>query len=68
VKGPAAKAKVETTADAQGLLSQKLDAMLKDADGELMASLGNSIKILNQLLKLFLLLMELLLLKNIVKN
>jgi hypothetical protein len=24
-----AKAKVETTADAQGLLSQKLDAMLK---------------------------------------
>jgi gliding motility-associated protein GldL len=30
VKGPAkAKAKVETTADAQGLLSQKLDAMLK---------------------------------------
>jgi gliding motility-associated protein GldL len=28
VKGPA-KAKVETTADAQGLLSQKLDAMLK---------------------------------------
>jgi hypothetical protein len=33
----------------QGLLSQKLDAMLKDAkiDGELMASLGNSIKILN---------------------
>lgn len=32
--------------DAQGLLSKKLDAMLKDAkiDGELMASLGNSIK------------------------
>jgi hypothetical protein len=30
VKGPAkAKEKVETTADAQGLLSQKLDAMLK---------------------------------------
>lgn len=45
LKGPA-KAKVENTADAQGLLSQKLDAMLKDAkiDGELMASLGNSIK------------------------
>ncbi|WP_414000228.1 gliding motility protein GldL [Flavobacterium sp. W1B] len=42
----ARKAKVETTADAQGLLSQKLDAMLKDAkiDGELMSSLGNSIK------------------------
>lgn len=40
------KAKVETPSDAQGLLSQKLDAMLKDAkiDGELMASLGNSIK------------------------
>ncbi|UQD55018.1 gliding motility protein GldL [Flavobacterium sp. K5-23] len=40
------KAKVESPADAQGLLSQKLDAMLKDAkiDGELMSSLGNSIK------------------------
>jgi gliding motility-associated protein GldL len=38
--------KVETPSDAQGLLSQKLDIMLKDAkiDGELMASLGNSIK------------------------
>jgi gliding motility-associated protein GldL len=38
---------VETpTEDAQGLLSKKLDAMLKDAkiDGELMVSLGNSIK------------------------
>jgi len=34
------------TNEAQGLLSQKLDTMLKDAkiDGELMASLGNSIK------------------------
>lgn len=42
---PATK-KVETPSDAQGLLSQKLDVMLKDAkiDGELMASLGNSIK------------------------
>jgi len=32
--------------DAQGLLSKKLDAMLKDAkiDGELMSSLGDSIK------------------------
>ncbi len=42
----AKKAKVETPADSQGLLSQKLDAMLKDAkiDSELMASLGNSIK------------------------
>jgi gliding motility-associated protein GldL len=32
--------------DPQGILSQKLDAMLKEAkiDGELMASLGNSIK------------------------
>ena len=38
--------KAETVSDAQGLLSQKLDVMLKDAkiDGELMASLGNSIK------------------------
>ena len=38
--------KAETTSDVQGLLSQKLDAMLKEAkiDGELMASLGNSIK------------------------
>ncbi|MFV8359427.1 gliding motility protein GldL [Flavobacterium sp. LS1P3] len=40
------KPKAEVPADTQGLLSQKLDAMLKDAkiDGELMASLGNSIK------------------------
>jgi gliding motility-associated protein GldL len=40
------KAKVENPTEAQGLLSQKLDAMLKEAriDGELMASLGNSIK------------------------
>ena len=40
-------AKVEAPVeDAQGLLSKKLDAMLKDAkiDGELMSSLGNSIK------------------------
>ncbi|QBN19736.1 type IX secretion system motor protein PorL/GldL [Flavobacterium nackdongense] len=40
-------AKVDApTEDAQGLLSKKLDAMLKDAkiDGELMSSLGNSIK------------------------
>lgn len=38
--------KVETPSEAQGLLSQKLDTLLKDAkiDGELMASLGNSIK------------------------
>lgn len=38
--------KVEEPKDAQGLLSQKLDSMLKEAkiDGELMASLGNSIK------------------------
>ncbi|HEX9979754.1 MAG TPA: gliding motility protein GldL [Flavobacterium sp.] len=36
----------EDPKDAQGLLSQKLDNMLKEAkiDGELMASLGNSIK------------------------
>ena len=39
-------AKKEDTKEAQGLLSQKLDEMLKEAkiDGELMASLGNSIK------------------------
>lgn len=38
--------KEESATEAQGLLSQKLDAMLKDAkiDGELMSSLGNSIK------------------------
>ena len=38
--------KAENPTEAQGLLSQKLDAMLKEAkiDGELMASLGNSIK------------------------
>ncbi|SDX31118.1 type IX secretion system motor protein PorL/GldL [Flavobacterium degerlachei] len=40
------KKRVETPSDSQGMLSQKLDAMLKDAkiDGELMSSLGNSIK------------------------
>ncbi|WP_055448043.1 gliding motility protein GldL [Lacinutrix mariniflava] len=40
------KAKLEAPKDAEGLLSQKLDNLLKDAkiDGELMASLGNSIK------------------------
>ncbi len=38
--------KKEDPKEAQGMLSQKLDAMLKEAkvDGELMASLGNSIK------------------------
>ncbi len=38
--------KIEVASDSQGLLSQKLDAMLKEAkiDGELMSSLGNSIK------------------------
>ncbi|KUJ62141.1 gliding motility protein GldL [Flavobacteriaceae bacterium CRH] len=38
--------KVEAPTEAQGLLSQKLDVMLKEAkiDGELMSSLGNSIK------------------------
>jgi gliding motility-associated protein GldL len=46
-----AKAKVvkvqdESPVEAQGILSKKLDAMLKEAkiDGELMSSLGNSIK------------------------
>ncbi|RWX03787.1 type IX secretion system motor protein PorL/GldL [Flavobacterium cerinum] len=39
-------AKKENPAEAQGLLSQKLDNLLKDAkiDGALMESLGNSIK------------------------
>ncbi|HEX8268952.1 MAG TPA: gliding motility protein GldL [Flavobacterium sp.] len=38
--------KKEDPKEAQGMLSQKLDAMLKEAkiDGELMASLGSSIK------------------------
>nr|WP_294787749.1 gliding motility protein GldL [uncultured Flavobacterium sp.] len=38
--------KVEAPTEAQGLLSQKLDSLLKEAkiDGELMSSLGNSIK------------------------
>lgn len=38
--------KIEASADTQGMLSQKLDAMLKEAkiDGQLMSSLGNSIK------------------------
>ena len=41
-----AKAKKEDATDAQGLLSKKLDSMLKEAkiDGALMESLGNSIK------------------------
>lgn len=40
------KPKAESASEAQGLLSQKLDSMLKEAkiDGELMSSLGNSIK------------------------
>ena len=40
------KAKKESPEDAQGLLSQKLDAMLKEAkvDAALMSSLGDSIK------------------------
>ena len=39
-------AKKENPTEAQGLLSQKLDNLLKEAkiDGELMSSLGNSIK------------------------
>lgn len=38
--------KKETTEDAEGILSAKLDTMLKEAkiDGELMASLGSSIR------------------------
>ena len=44
--GGAASDKKEKKEDPQGLLSQKLDAMLKEAkiDGDLMSSLGNSIK------------------------
>lgn len=40
------KGKKEEPQDAQGLLSKKLDEMLKEAklDGELMSSLGNSIR------------------------
>lgn len=40
------KAKADNPAEAQGLLSQKLDTMLKEAkiDGDLMSSLSNSIK------------------------
>ena len=40
------KGKKEDAKEAQGILSQKLDAMLKEAkiDGQLMESLGNSIK------------------------
>ncbi len=43
---PAKVGKTEVASDTEGLLSKKLDAMLKEAkiDGELMASLGNSIK------------------------
>ena len=42
----ARKVKTESAEDAQGLLSQKLDAMLKEAkvDAALMSSLGDSIK------------------------
>ena len=44
--GGEAKSNKSVKEDAQGLLSQKLDAMLKEAkvDGELMSSLGNSIR------------------------
>ncbi len=44
--GGQAKSNKGVKEDAQGLLSQKLDAMLKEAkvDGELMASLGTSIR------------------------
>ncbi|MFI0491335.1 gliding motility protein GldL [Flavobacterium sp.] len=43
---PAKTTKTEVATDAEGMLSKKLDAMLKDAkiDGALMASLGTSIK------------------------
>jgi len=44
--GVSTKKKKEEPKDAEGLLSKKLDSLLKDAkiDGELMASLGTSIK------------------------
>ncbi|MFC4634847.1 gliding motility protein GldL [Dokdonia ponticola] len=44
--GGQTKGKKEAPKDAEGLLSQKLDSMLKEAkiDGELMASLGSSIR------------------------
>lgn len=44
--GGQSKGKKEAPKDAEGLLSQKLDNMLKEAkiDGELMASLGTSIR------------------------
>ncbi|MDP2160229.1 MAG: gliding motility protein GldL, partial [Flavobacterium sp.] len=44
--GGEAKSNKAVKEDAQSLLSQKLDAMLKEAklDGELMSSLGNSIR------------------------
>jgi gliding motility-associated protein GldL len=44
--GGVAKQRDEKSADTQGILSQKLDIMLKEAkiDGELMSSLGNSIR------------------------
>ena len=44
--GAIGKGKKEAPKDAQGMLSQKLDSLLKEAkiDGELMASLGDSIK------------------------
>lgn len=43
---PVKASKVETSTETQGMLSQKLDAMLKEAkiDGQLMESLGKSIK------------------------
>ena len=44
--GMGSKKKKEDPKDAEGMLSKKLDELLKEAkiDGELMASLGNSIK------------------------
>lgn len=46
LSGGKAKEKKNTPKDAEGLLSKKLDDLLKEAkiDGELMASLGDSIK------------------------
>ena len=46
LSGGLTKGKQDSPKDAEGLLSKKLDELLKDAqiDGELMASLGDSIK------------------------
>jgi hypothetical protein len=71
VDGKGDEAKVESPSDSQGMLSQKLDAMLKEAkiDGELMSSLGSSIKNFESAAKVLLQLLNLWLQqKNTVKS